>query len=77
MPVTDCRHRAAADLRRACVHLLDADHETDVEFNKQFTGRGREYDLLCALCTLEPDVAGPHMRRVCVACSRRLGHGSA
>jgi hypothetical protein len=72
MPATDCPHRSTADTGRVCFHLLECPDPEQVDHYKRFTGRGREYDLLCVECRKEPDSADTALRLVCMACFQHL-----
>jgi len=67
-----CTHPGAPASSRVCVHLLDA---AEPAHYIRFTGKGREYDLICPRCGKQPETIEPNLREVCSACLQRIEEG--
>lgn len=63
----DCPHEDAVEVRRVCRHLV-ADSDDNLEPGWQFTGIGREYNIICGECAKNlPDLEA-NLLTVCREC---------
>lgn len=56
-----CAHHDADDTKQVCMHL--AGHDPDTNYHQWFTGKGKEYILICELCAT--DIQAGSLRLCC------------
>jgi len=65
----DCPHKNATHTWRECRHLFE-DEEQDIETGWQFTGIGKEYNIICHECADNLENLESNLRTVCEECAR-------